>query len=193
MVKASRIFILTAVAASAFPVFAGEWSERAEVRGRRGAVVAYRAKVDGDTLIVEVAHEPGWHTYAMDNVRRAQEKTGKEQPETELPTVIAVTGGLSVEGNWRQTKPAELSQEAIQWYTWGFEKTARFAVKVSRSGDAPALIAISGQACNATACSMVDGIAIALTLKDGDGTGASGFALSDLVEVRKTLNIRDNG
>ena len=95
MVKASRIFILTAVAASAFPVFAGEWSERAEVRGRRGAVVAYRAKVDGDTLIVEAAHEPGWHTYAMDNVRRAQEKTGKEQPETELPTVIAVTGGLS--------------------------------------------------------------------------------------------------
>ncbi len=186
MLEKTRFFLGVAVAvASAIPVYAGEWSERAEVRGRRGAVVTYRAKVDGDTLIVEASHDKGWHTYAMDNVQRAQKKSGKEKPETEFPTVISVAGGLSVEGNWRQTKPKELSQDVIQWYTWGFEGKAYFAAKIKRSGDAPARITINGQACNATSCSMVDGIVITLTLKEGDGTGTSMFDLTDLLEITK--------
>lgn len=192
MLKSTRMILVCVAIVSAFPAYAGEWSERVEVRGRRGAVVTYRAKVDGDLLIVEATHRPGWHTYAMDNVRRAQEKSGKEKPETELPTVIAVTGGLSVEGDWRQTKPAELFQEAIEWYTWGFEGTAHFAAKVKRSGDAPARITIKGQACDAASCSMVEGIAIALPLSDGDGTGTSAFDLTGLVEVEMAAT-RDTG
>ena len=186
MLKKNRVFLGVAVAVvSAIPVYADEWSEGAEVRGRRGAVVTYRAKVDGDTLIVEASHDKGWHTYAMDNVQRAQKKSGKEKPETELPTVISVTGGLSVEGNWRQTKPKELSQEVIQWYTWGFEGKAYFAAKVKRSGDAPVQITINGQACNETSCSMVDAVVVTLTLNEGDGAGTSKFKLADLLEVKK--------
>ena len=54
--------------------------------------VSYRARVEGDWLVVEATYEPGWHTYSMDNVIRAREKSGKLRPETELPTVIHAAG-----------------------------------------------------------------------------------------------------
>ena len=47
--------------------------------------VTYSARIEGDWLVVEVQHESGWHTYAMDNVERAREATGRDRPDTELP------------------------------------------------------------------------------------------------------------
>ena len=44
--------------------------------------LSYRARVEGDWLVVEATHEPGWHTYAMDNVVRAREKSGKMSTRT---------------------------------------------------------------------------------------------------------------
>ena len=64
--------------------------------------VSYRARVEGDWLVVEATHEPGWHTYSMDNVIRAREKkSGKMRPETELPTVITPLGYFAVRADSR--------------------------------------------------------------------------------------------
>ena len=49
----------------------------------------YRAAILGQTLVVEVQHEPGWHSYGMDNVMRSQAVNGKNA-ECELPTVITL-------------------------------------------------------------------------------------------------------
>ena len=140
-----------------------QWSETAEVRNREGIVVSYRAKLDGNLLVIEASHAPGWHTYALDNVERAQKKSGEAKPETELPTRIELKGELKVVGNWFQSKPKDLSQTEIRWYTWGFSDVSQFAVKVERVGT-QATILIHGQACNATSCRMIDGLAISLPL-----------------------------
>ncbi len=36
-----------------------QWSETAEVRNREGIVVSYRAKLDGNLLVIEASHAPG--------------------------------------------------------------------------------------------------------------------------------------
>jgi hypothetical protein len=136
------------------------WTEPVIADYRDDAVVTYRARLAGDYLIVEATHADGWHTYAMDNVERARAKTGKETPETELPTRIRVEGGLAVEGGWRQTPPKDLSQESIKWYTWGFESTSHFVVKVTRVSGEPAVVIVDGQACNESRCRMVDRLRI---------------------------------
>ena len=80
--------------------------------------VSYSARVEGDWLVVEANHEPGWHTYSMDNVVRARERSGKTRPETELPTAITPLDGLTIQGAWRQSPPLDLSTPDIRWYTW---------------------------------------------------------------------------
>ena len=164
---------------------ASEWSEAQPIVRREGVVVSYRARLAGDTLVVEVKHAKGWHTYSMDNIERARRKTGKEKPDTELPTRIAVEGGLEVTGAWRQTRPKDLSQEDIFWYTWGFEDVALFATPVRRTEGEAATVTVNAQACNATSCSMVDGLQITLDLgpTEADPLGEDAFDHSDLVEV----------
>ena len=44
------------------------WSPPVEARRRNLKVASYRAKLAGDALLVEVTHEPGWHTYALDTL-----------------------------------------------------------------------------------------------------------------------------
>lgn len=147
------------------PAVASEWSEPGEVlRRREGAVVSYRAKIDGDLLVIEVSHKPEWHTYTMDNIARAKIKSGENKPETELPTRIEIAGGLEIAGIWHQSEPKELSEEDIKWYTWGFEGKALFAVRVQRVEGGAAQITINGQACNASSCSMVDDVQVTLSL-----------------------------
>ena len=111
----------------------------------------------------------------------------KKDPETEIPTRIELSGGLKVSGSWYQTDPIELSQTEILWYTWGFEKVSRFAVKVERVEGEKAKITINGQSCNATLCSMVDDAILELTLpekeKFASGDKKSAFDFSKLVKV----------
>jgi hypothetical protein len=141
---------------------AGDWVESRPVMYRGEIAMTYRARLAGEWLIVEAKHNPPWHSYAMDNVQRARKATGKATPETELPTHITVSGGLKSVGTWKQTPPKDLSKADIQWYSWGFEGTARFAVKVERTEGAEAVIMVNGQACNATSCSMVRDVKISL-------------------------------
>ncbi len=140
------------------------WSEPTEVLHRDLAVVSYRAKLDGAMLVVEATHAPTWHTYALDNVERARKASGRDRPDTELPTRIEISGGLRVVGNWYQSEPTDLSQTEIHWYMWGFEDVAQFAARVERIEGAEATVLISGQACDASACSMVDSVAVPLPL-----------------------------
>lgn len=129
--------------------------------------VSYWARVEGDWLIVEAAHEPGWHTYSMDNVRRAREKTGKAEPETELPTVITPLDGLTIHGEWRQSEPVDLSTPDIRWYTWGFEGRSYFAAQIDNAV-VPSSVQIDGQACTAALCAMVEALVIPVDTSAAD-------------------------
>ena len=172
--------LLVAVTATAV-----DWTDSEEVRMRRDKVMSYRATLVGETLINEATHEEGWHTYAMDNLQRAREASGKEKPECELPTRIDITGALSAVGPWRQSPPSDLSNTSIKWYTFGFEGTTYFATKVKRHGDGDAIVRINAQACNASKCSMVDDLELTIPVTDKSDPSEPPIDLAKLVEVEE--------
>lgn len=128
------------------------WSPSVVVGREPEECVTYRARLQGEYLVVEAKHGPGWHTYALDNEIRAEEKlAGQESLGLELPTSFDVRGAKVV-GSWYQTEPADLSEPDIEWFTWGFSDTATFAAKVGEVGTAPIVIGVRGQVCNAETC-----------------------------------------
>ncbi|MDK1022193.1 MAG: hypothetical protein QGD90_11220 [Candidatus Hydrogenedentes bacterium] len=171
---------------------AQDWSDSEVVRRRAEPVVTYRAKLDGDFLLLEAAHAKGWHTYALDNVERARKRSGREHPETELPTRIEVAGGLKIIGNWFQSKPEDLSQEVIRWYTWGFSRRAIFAVRVERLEGEKALVTINAQACDATTCQMVRDVVLTLPLATVESFSQneerSAINFDELIEVARVTD-----
>jgi hypothetical protein len=167
------------------------WSPPVEARRRNLKVASYRAKLAGDTLLVEVTHEPGWHTYALDNLERAKKKAVEPLLGIEKSTQIVLAGGLRTAGKWRQSPPKDLSQPEISWFTWGFEGTALFAVKIRRIGKATeAVITINGQACKETTCAMIDDLEIRLPLNAARSEKTS-FDLSSLIEQGDLKDVRE--
>ena len=74
-------------------------------------VLTYRAKLEGDYLIVRAAIEPGWHTFVMDNKRREQEKlAGKPSLGIEKSTEIKAVTGVAVAAPWLQAAPKDMSE-----------------------------------------------------------------------------------
>lgn len=135
---------------------AADWSAPAEVEHDSHRVAAYRAKVAGGVLAIEVKLEPGWHTFAIDNKIRADEKlAGKKSLGLDQPTEITLDRGLKLSGKWLQSPPKDFSKPDLRWYAWGFEGQAMFAAKVQRSAG-PAKVTIRGQACTDTVCKNVD-------------------------------------
>lgn len=134
----------------------------AVVRHRGAAVVTYTARVVEGYVVIDAEHAPDWHTYAMDNVERAREQTGKENPDCELPTRFDLAGPAELAGEWRQSAPADLSNPKIFWYTWGFEGRATFAAPVTIAGEGPITLTINGQACNASSCSMIQNVQVTI-------------------------------
>ena len=124
--------------------------------------VTYAARIEGEWLVVEARHEPGWHTYAMDNVLRAAEATGKAEPDTELPTRITPSPEIELASPWRQSIPTDLSQPDIRWYTWGFEERSFFAARLVHA-DPGAWVKVDAQACTDRLCAMVDGLRVPVT------------------------------
>jgi len=137
----------------------GQASPGVRVWLRETWTVSYRARVQGDWLVVEVTHQPGWHTYSMDNVIRAREKSGKIRPETEIPTLITPLDGITIRGGWRQSPPLDLSTPDIRWYTWGFEGQSYFAVRIDKA-TLPSSVQIYAQACTEEICAMVDSLVV---------------------------------
>lgn len=187
-----RLLLPALLLSCMFGAAAQDWSDPVVVRRRAEPVVTYRAKLDGGFLLVEAVHAKGWHTYALDNVQRARKRSGKEHPETELPTRIEVAGGLKITGNWFQTKPEDLSDEAIRWYTWGFSSRAIFAVRVERVKGEKALVTVNGQACDAKSCQMVRDIVLTLPLAVIESfpknEARSAINFNELVEVPRTTD-----
>jgi hypothetical protein len=164
---------------------AGDWTKPVEVRHETDVCVSYRARLSGDYLVVQATLEPGWHTFAMDNKRRAEEKlAGKRSLGIERSTEIEVSAGLAVAGPWYQTPPADASKPELNWFTWIFREQALFVAKVRRSGAQAAQIAVRGQACTESSCKNID-VEISLPLAGANaGGGPSAIDLKALVQVR---------
>ncbi len=144
---------------------AGDWSAPSEVFHDDKRLASYRARWNGDYVIVEVSVDPGWHTFAMDNLLRHEAMLkGKPSLGVEKDTTIAVSGGLEVEGKWLQTPPQDFSKPELRWFTYGFEGKAYFAAKAKKSGDGPAQARLKAQACAKEVCKNIDvTMAVALT------------------------------
>ena len=161
---------------------AGDWTSSVEVRHDVQKCVSYRARLTGDFLVIQATHEAGWHTYAMDNKLRAQEKlAGKRSLGIDGPTEIVLAQGLELAGPWHQSVPKELSKPELRWYSWGFEGQALFAAKVRRIGAGPASVAVRGQACSDAICKNID---LTISIPIGGASGKSDIDLKSLVQVR---------
>jgi DsbC/DsbD-like thiol-disulfide interchange protein len=167
---------------SAEPATAGEWTKPVEVRYDAQKCVAYRAKLQGNLLVIQATHEPGWHTYAMDNTLRAAEKlAGRRSLALDRPTEITLAGGLEQDGRWHQSVPKDFSKPDLRWYAWGFEGEALFVARIRRAGPEPASLAIRGQACSESTCKNID-VVIPVPLAGRSGT--LDVNLKNLVQVR---------
>lgn len=137
--------------------FGGDWSAPADIYHDTEKCVSYRARLAGDTLVIDAQHSKGWHSNSMDNKIRAEEKlAGRQSLGTDRPTEIKVSGGLEVVGKWHQTPPRDASQPDLLWFTWVFEDRAVFAAKVRRTTATAAQIAIRAQACTASVCKNIE-------------------------------------
>jgi hypothetical protein len=172
-----RISLLAALLAFCAAAQEGvTWTSPADVMKGKEKAVSYRAARAGDILIVEATHGDGWHTYALDNAARARKRAGTPALGIEKSTQIKLTGGVQSDGKWRQSKPKDLSQTEIEWFTWGFEGRSLFATKVSGGGET--VIEINAQACKASMCANVDGV----QLRVPAGANAGTFSLGRLIE-----------
>jgi hypothetical protein len=93
----------------------------------------------------------------------------------------------------RRAAPAgdKVNLAVISWFTWGFEDTALFAVKIQQSGRAKeAVITINGQACKETTCALIDDLEIRLPL-NAAGSEKTSFDLSSLIEQGDLKDVRE--
>ena len=134
-------------------VSATDWSKPAEIVVDDTVCATYRARVDdGGHLVIALTLADGWHTFAMDNLIRANERlAGRQALGMDKPTSFLVAGGLAVEGPWMQPAPLDFSKPELRIFSWGFEKQALFAAKVKLTGKT-AHVAIKAQACTETIC-----------------------------------------
>jgi hypothetical protein len=173
-----RGIILALLAAAA-----GPWSAPVEVRHDDNLCLAYRARIDGDYLVIQATIQPGWHTFSMDNRRRAEEKlAGRKSLGIDHPTEFNLTTGLDLAGSWYQTPPADFSKPELRWFSWGFEKQAVFAARVRRKGAGPVEVGVRGQACTDSVCKNID-VAIPVQTPGALKAPASELKLDRLVKV----------
>ena len=148
----TQILALLTLAAAA-----DTWGPPAVVTHDDQPAVTYRAQVVGGYLAVDVKLEPGWHTFAMDNDKRATAKlAGRKALSMDKPTTIQPEG-LEVTGPWLQSPLKDFSEPEILSFSWGFEGEARFLAPAKATGKAR--VRIKGQACTKSVCKNVDVVA----------------------------------
>jgi hypothetical protein len=132
-------------------------------------------------LVVRATVGAGWHTFAMDNKKRAEEKLAGKQPlSIDRATEITPVAGVTVAGPWLQSAPKDFSRPELRWFSWGFERQAVFAAKAQGTG-AAARVRLQGQACTETICKNVD---VTISVPGGKAAGAAEVDLKDLVALR---------
>jgi DsbC/DsbD-like thiol-disulfide interchange protein len=185
MINFRRVSALMAVAFLTIAnANAGAWTEPVEVRQEENLCLTYQAKLEGPLLIVRAKIEPGWHTFAMDIKKRADEKlAGKASLGIERGTEFVLSGGLETAGPWYQSAPRDFSKPEIRYFSWGYEQQAIFAAHVKRTGPGPVRIAVRGQACTQTTCKNIDA-AISLVPDDVKAQGETEISLNNLIQVR---------
>ena len=185
MTKLDKMFVsIVAILFGITHANASGWTEPVEVRQEENLCLTYQAKLEGSLLIVRAAIEPGWHTFAMDIKKRADEKlAGKASLGIERGTEFQLSGGLATVGPWYQSAPKDFSKPEIRYFSWGYEQQAIFAAKVRRTGAGPVRIAIRGQACTNTTCKNIDA-AISLPLDSLKAEAEPEINLKNLVQVR---------
>jgi hypothetical protein len=161
---------------------AADWSQPAEVRHEDALAISYVARVDGPYLVVRANMGQGWHTFALDNVQRVEEKlAGKPALSMDRSTEIAVTG-VQVEGPWHQSPPKDFSRPELRMFSFGYDRDAVFAAKVRRAGAGSAKLRIRGQACTDTVCKNID-VPLTVAVPPKLGTSAE-LKLNELVQAR---------
>ena len=161
--------------------YAAEWSQPVEVRHEDALCVSYEARFDGPYLVVRATIGPGWHTFAMDNKRRAEEKlAGKPALSMDRATEIKAAAGVEISAPWLQSTPKDLSRPELRWFSWGFEKGALF-VAMARATGGPAKVRLQGQACTETICKNID---VAIAVPAGKSARVAETNLKELIEVR---------
>ncbi len=179
------VLIIALVVAWASSVRAQDWTQPVEVTYDQKRCISYRAQLSGSFVLVEAMIEPGWHTFAMDNKQRAEEKLqGKKSLSQDQPTAITLAQGLEVDGPWFQSQPKDFSKPALRWYSWGFEGRALFAAKVRRSSAEPARIGVSGQVCTESVCRRIDVVIPLPIVRSFTGSADPKPMLKDLIQVR---------
>jgi DsbC/DsbD-like thiol-disulfide interchange protein len=161
---------------------AADWSQPAEVRHEDALVIPYTARVDGPYLVIRANIGQGWHTFALDNVQRVEEKlAGKSALSMDRSTEIAVAG-IQVEGPWHQSPPKDFSRPELRMFSFGYDRDAVFAAKVRRAAAGSAKLRIRGQACTETVCKNIDvPLTVALPAKPGTSVEVK---LDELVQAR---------
>jgi hypothetical protein len=162
----------------------GEWTPPVEVRHDDNVCISYQARWDGSFLVIRATLGSGWHTFAMDNKQRAEEKlAGKPPLSVDRATEFIPAAGLEVAGPWFQTPPKDFSRPELRWFSWGFEGQALFTAKARHAGAAPARVSVRGQACTETICKNID-VAIPLPAFNAQAAGdPSEINLKNLVAV----------
>jgi len=176
---------LPSLALMMFAAVAADWSAPVHVLHEMQPCVTYRAKLDGEHLAVRAEIQPGWHTFSIDNEKRAAVKlAGKASQGIDQPTRITLKSGLELaDGDWYQNAPKDFSKPELRWYSWGFEQQVVFVAKVKRtSGPAAAEIGIRGQACTDKTCKNID-VSLSLPVSKGAPSGPSTVDLKTLVKV----------
>lgn len=164
--------VFLALAARAY---AGDWSAPVEVRHEDNLCISYQARMDGPLLVVKATLGAGWHTFAMDNQKRAEERlAGKPALSMDRNSEITALSGIEIAGPWYQSAPKDFSRPQLRWFSWGFDKEALFAVKATVSG--AARVRLRGQACTETICKNVD-VTIAIPASKGGATSLDWKAL----------------
>ena len=177
MIRLASLLPIFALAASA-----ADWSPPAEVRHEYALCVAYQARFDGPYLVVRATVGQGWHTFALDNQRRAEEKlAGQPALSVDRATEIKPLSGAAVSGPWFQSAPKDFSRPELRMFTWGFDHEATFAAKAARNGGGPVKLSIKGQACTATVCKNID---VTLTVPAAAKAASPQLDLKSLVEAR---------
>jgi len=104
-------------------VVAAEWSAPVDVLHELKPCVTYRARFEGDLLVIRATLQPGWHTFAIDNERRAAVKlAGKRSLGIDQPTRIRLADGFDVQGSWYQYDPKDFSKPELSLVQLGFRE-----------------------------------------------------------------------
>jgi hypothetical protein len=160
----------------AFLIAVSAMAQAVEVRHDDELCVSYQARMDGPYLVVHATLGAGWHTFAMDNKVRAEEKLAGK-PAISIDRATEITG-IETEGPWYQTPPKDFSRPELRWFSWGFDRQALFVTRLRR---AVSTVTLKGQACTEKICKNVD---VAIPLPPAKPAGAA-IDLKDLVQVRQ--------